>query len=410
MKKHFILITIITAMMYSVSAERSINGLLNYRGINPVKKIVLDPGHGGHDSGAVGQKYKEKDLALNMALILGKMINMKYPDVEVIYTRTTDVFIPLHARTALANRQKADLFISIHCNAISNPNTKGTETFVMGLHRAAENLEVAKRENSVILLEENYEENYEGFDPNSPVGHIMLSAFQDIHLNRSIELASMVEKSFAARQYSKSRGVKQAGFAVLRRATMPSILVEAGFISNKDEEMYLGSEQGQMDIANALLESLENFGNFTADVAETRNKIQKSSKQESLESKDVNDSQNLLASTDHKLPVSENVPVLNQKRKIITETGPASNLPTATEPKQNESAKYRIQIAALNKDMTMVYTKDEKLVKIGTVHVVQDGNLYKYQVGDFSSPAEAKLAKEKLAAIGYSNSFVTLAK
>ena len=408
MKKHLILLTFVFGSLCGFSAGNPINDLLNYRGITDVKKIVLDPGHGGHDSGAVGEKYKEKDLVLNMALILGKMINMKYPDVEVIYTRTTDVFIPLHERTALANKQKADLFISIHCNAISNPNTKGTETFVMGLHRAAENLEVAKRENSVILMEENYQQNYEGFDPNSPVGHIMLSAFQDIHLNRSIELASMVEKSFAARKYTKSRGVKQAGFAVLRRATMPSILIEAGFMSNKEEEIYLGSENGQLDIANALLESVESFGNLKEEYLVKSNKTSPS--KESKNKEVVSPNEGLYASTDKNIIQSSQKSQSNTQDRVIQKPVNTNDLNTSANQITPAETKYRIQIAALQKDMVQSLANNDKIAKIGSLHVVKDGNLFKYQVGEFLTQSEAREAKEKLVAIGYSNSFLTTVK
>lgn len=377
MKKQILVITLLISSVCILRAESPLNDLLKNRGFNPIKKIVIDPGHGGHDSGAVGAKYKEKDLVLNMALILGKMINMKYPDVEVIFTRTTDVFIPLHQRTAIANKQKADLFISIHCNAISNPNTKGTETFVMGLHRAAENLEVAKRENSVILLEENYEENYEGFDPNSPIGHIMLSTFQDAHLSRSIELASLVEKSFGSRKYTKSRGVKQAGFAVLRRATMPSILVEAGFMSNAEEEIYLGSEKGQMEIANSIFESIEKFS--------------------------ILSSKQIVSSSTSK--PSDNKP---SNTTLDNKTKTNKSIEVANEPSQDN--KYRIQIAALQKDVTESMSKDKKLNQIGAVYVVKDGPLYKYQIGDYASQHEARMAKEKLIALGYSSSFLTAVK
>ncbi len=378
MKKQLLILTLLLLGMYSLNASKGINDLLNVLEHAPIKKIVIDPGHGGHDSGAVGARYKEKDLVLNMALILGKMINMKYPDVEVVYTRTTDVFIPLHVRTAIANKQHADLFISIHCNAISNPNTKGTETFVMGLHRAADNLEVAKRENAVILLEENYEQNYEGFDPNSPVGHILLSSFQDAYLNRSIQLASFVEKSFANRRYTKSRGVKQAGFAVLRRATMPSILVEAGFMSNIEEEKYLGTEAGQLEIANSIFESIEKFGTMAGSSVYVE-----STKQNSKE--------------------------LNENN--ITESNKSQNsVEVASSTSNSQENKYRIQIAALQKDMTDSMVKDKNIQKIGSVHVVKDGNLFKYQIGDYASHTEAKSAKDKLVALGYSNSFLTVVK
>ena len=225
------------------------------------RRIVIDAGHGGHDSGACGSAHKEKDLSLQMALRLGNSIEKYHPEIEVIYTRTTDVFIPLYERIGKANKVKADLFISIHCNYISNSRTKGTETFVMGLHRANENLDVAKRENEVILLENDYESNYDGYDPNSPIGTIILSTFQDVFLEQSISVAAQIEKNFKAQGMSTSRGVKQAGFAVLRKATMPSILVETGFISNREEEQWLASEEGQEAIATNIRKAISNYFN-----------------------------------------------------------------------------------------------------------------------------------------------------
>ncbi|MBK8668826.1 MAG: N-acetylmuramoyl-L-alanine amidase [Saprospiraceae bacterium] len=230
-------------------------------GRKKMTRIVIDAGHGGHDSGAVGKNSYEKDLTLKMALKVGDMIQKKYPDVEVLQTRTTDVFIPLFRRIQYANEQNADLFISIHCNFISNPKTRGTETFVMGLHRAGDNLEVAKRENASILLEQNYEANYDGYDPNSPEGHIMLSMYQNAYLDKSIEFAADVEEQFSNLLLSKSRGVKQAGFAVLRRASMPAVLVEAGFLSNDVEEAYLMSDDGQNAVCQSLLKAFDTFYN-----------------------------------------------------------------------------------------------------------------------------------------------------
>ncbi|MBC7884298.1 MAG: N-acetylmuramoyl-L-alanine amidase [Saprospiraceae bacterium] len=224
-----------------------------------VKKVIIDAGHGGHDSGCVGKNVYEKDIALKLAIKLGDLIQQKYPDVVVLQTRTTDVFIPLFRRIQYANEQNADLFISIHCNFISNSKTRGSETFVMGLHRAEDNLAVAKRENASILLEKNYEQNYEGYDPNSTEGHIMMSMVQNVYLDKSIEMAADIEGQFSAMNRSKSRGVKQAGFAVLRRASMPAVLVEAGFLSNESEEAFLMSEKGQDEISNALVKAFHNL-------------------------------------------------------------------------------------------------------------------------------------------------------
>jgi N-acetylmuramoyl-L-alanine amidase len=227
---------------------------------NPVKTIVIDPGHGGRDPGGLGKKTKEKDIVLSIGLILEELIKRHFPDVNVIMTRKEDVFVPLHERANIANKARADLFISIHCNVAPNrPNVKGTETFVLGLHRAQENLEVAKRENAVIALEEDYEEHYGGYDPNSPVGHIIFSAYQNAYLGHSIRFASLVEQEFETTARRHSRGVKQAGFLVLRQATMPSVLVEAGFLSNPEEEKYLASLEGQRDIALSILRAVQQY-------------------------------------------------------------------------------------------------------------------------------------------------------
>ena len=227
-----------------------------------IRTIVIDPGHGGKDSGALGMKSKEKDIVLAVSLKVGKYIEDKIPDVKVIYTRKTDVFIPLHERSKIANDANADLFISIHAN--SNPNTKayGSETFAMGLHKTDENLEVAKKENSVIVYEENYEIKYEGFDVNDVESYIMLSLMQDTYLEQSLNAASFVQNQFRERAKRKDRGVKQAGFLVLWETSMPSILIELGFVSNPTEEKYLMSEQGQDYLASAVYRAFRDYKNY----------------------------------------------------------------------------------------------------------------------------------------------------
>lgn len=223
--------------------------------------IVLDAGHGGKDSGALGRYSYEKDIALNIALQLGRYLNAYLPNVRVLYTRQSDVFVPLHQRAQYANAQQADVFFSIHCNSLERPNNsiEGTETYVMGLHRAEENLQVAKRENSAILLEPHYNQHYAGYDPHSAEGHIMLSMYQNAYLDQSLELASQLEQQFAQTIKRRSRGVKQAGFLVLRATTMPAVLVEAGFLSNSMEEYYLSSARGQAHLAAAMYRALEAY-------------------------------------------------------------------------------------------------------------------------------------------------------
>jgi N-acetylmuramoyl-L-alanine amidase len=220
-----------------------------------IRTLVIDAGHGGKDSGCLGKKTTEKEVVLDIALILGQIIAERHPEIKILYTRESDVFVPLHERAHFANKHKADLFLSIHCNAVDNPSVRGTETFVLGLHRAKDNLEVAKRENASILLEKDYQENYEGYDPNSAEGHIMMSLFQNVFLDQSIHLAYHIENAFQKRLNTPSRGVKQAGFLVLRNAAMPSVLVEAGFLSNPEDEKYLNSAEGKRAVAESIYES-----------------------------------------------------------------------------------------------------------------------------------------------------------
>ena len=224
-----------------------------------IKTIVIDPGHGGHDPGCLGGHSREKHLALGIGKAFAEKVRQAYPEIRVIMTRDEDVFIPLYERAAIANRNDADLFISIHCNFMPGlSRVTGSETYVMGLHTANHNLDVAKRENAAILLEDDYEKNYD-YDPNSPEGHIMLSMFQNAHLDQSILFAERVEENIKVVANRRSRGVKQAGFVVLKETTMPSVLVEAGFLSNRQEEAYLKSKEGQNMIASALLRAFTEY-------------------------------------------------------------------------------------------------------------------------------------------------------
>ncbi len=207
--------------------------------------LVIDAGHGGHDAGAKGTFSMEKNINLNVALAFGRYVESNCPDVKVIYTRKKDVFIPLHTRADIANKNKADLFVSIHTNAVPRGKTvRGMETYTLGMHRAATNLDVAKRENSVILIEKDYKQRYEGFDPNSSESYIMFEFMQDKNMAQSVELAKYVQKRACASANRQNKGVKQAGFLVLRETSMPSCLIELGFITTPDEERYLNSSDG----------------------------------------------------------------------------------------------------------------------------------------------------------------------
>ncbi|TAH62562.1 MAG: N-acetylmuramoyl-L-alanine amidase [Fermentimonas caenicola] len=223
--------------------------------------VVIDPGHGGRDPGALGLTSKEKDIVLSVGLKLGKLIEDNHPDVKVIYTRDKDVFVPLNQRATIANKAHADLFISLHCNALDRRKTspQGVETFVLGLHRSNDNLDVAKAENAVIMYEDDYSVKYEGFNPNEPESYIIFEFMANEFLDQSVQLASLVQNQLVSNSKRVNRNVRQAGFLVLREVAMPSVLVELGYISNKQEENYLKSSSGQTSLANSIYNGFREY-------------------------------------------------------------------------------------------------------------------------------------------------------
>jgi N-acetylmuramoyl-L-alanine amidase len=227
-----------------------------------LKTVVIDAGHGGKDPGAVGSMSKEKDIVLAIALKTGAYIKQHFPDVTVIYTRETDVFVELHKRAEIANKNNADLFISIHANANKNKSAYGTDSWVMGLHRTKENLEVAKLENKVISIEDNYETRYQGMSAEDTDAIIIHTMMQSANLELSATFATYVQTQFRERVGRKDRGVHSAPFLVLWRTTMPSVLIETGFISNLEEEKYLNSEEGQTYLASAIFRAFRDYKNI----------------------------------------------------------------------------------------------------------------------------------------------------
>lgn len=226
-----------------------------------MKKIVLDAGHGGKDPGNLGSRSREKNINLAVTMLVGKYIEENLPDVEVIYTRKDDSFPTLEKRPQIANVNKADLFVSIHSNSAPSKSAYGTETFVMGMKHFDENFDIVKRENSVMMLEEDYKEKYEGFDPSSPESYIMFNLMSKAFVDNSISLADNIETQFKDRVGRKSRGVKQGPFYVLWTPSMPSVLVELGFLSNTNEENFLMSKQGQEYMASAIFRSIRDYKN-----------------------------------------------------------------------------------------------------------------------------------------------------
>jgi len=273
--------------------------------------VVLDAGHGGKDPGKPSKYgYKEKDVALNIVLGIGKEL-AKVPGIKVVYTRKTDKFIGLKQRGAIANKANADLFVSVHCNAWHTSQPYGAETYVLGIHRNQTNFEVAKAENSVIFLEEDYEKNYEGFDPNSPEAAIGLTLAQEEYLDQSILLASLVQDNFTNKLKRKDRGVKQAGFVVLHQTVMPSILVETGFITNMKEGAFLNSKNGQNKLAKSIANAILNYKNnlyqedeFLMDI--TQGTSQNEDASSGLEYKDITFKVQIAASTRALEPKSYN--------------------------------------------------------------------------------------------------------
>jgi len=350
-----------------------------------ITRVVIDAGHGGHDSGCLGKKSKEKDIALDIALKLGEAISEKFPDVKVIYTRKTDVFIELNERTNIANNAKADLFICIHCNSACyynkkkkkeecNEATSGVETWVMGLHMSEANLEVSKRENDVVLLEKDYTKKYDGFDPNSPEANIIFSLYQNTFLDQSLKLASHIQQEMKVKGRS-GRGVKQAGFLVLYKTTMPSVLIETGFLSNVDEEKYLSSEKGQDETANAIFKA---FKSYKHSVETGRSENEGSVK----DPEDTADSKN----------VKEDV-----KPQVTDDTV------DSTVPEKETDFFWAVQFYVSQVKMSKTSSKFKGLKDI---REVKEGKTYKYTTGELDDQDDAVNLQSKVRKLGFKDAFV----
>jgi len=356
-----------------------------------LRKVVIDAGHGGKDPGTVGKKVKEKEVALGVALKLGRYINENYKDVEVIYTRSTDVFIELYRRAQIANENHADLFISIHCNGTKSPQAKGTETWVMGLHKSAQNLEVARTENAAILKEDNYNQ-YDGFDPQSPEATIIFSLYQNSYLDQSLDLASKVQKQFKERLKLGDRGVKQAGFWVLYKTTMPGILVETGFLSNPDDEKFLATQTGQEQIAYSVFLA---FREYKEGIDGVNVPLLSQPPPQYVPHEDSNDTETKTA--------------IRQINKNAGQEG-ITNVRTEDKPEEKKPDKilnnkpvYRIQIASsdkLLKEGNPVF-KGQKNIW----HYMHKG-VYKFTAGECSSMEEALDLQKKLMSKGFKDAFV----
>ncbi|MFO7978056.1 MAG: N-acetylmuramoyl-L-alanine amidase [Bacteroidales bacterium] len=368
MKRFFIFFVMLSLTALALKAQPA-----DGRGF--VRTVVIDPGHGGKAPGAVGRKSREKDITLAISLQLGQLINEHLPDVKVIYTRTTDKFVEFHERTAIANRNHADLFISIHCNAAANRMAYGTETFVMGLHVGKANLEVAKKENADILLEDNYQEKYDGYDPNSPEANIIFTLYQNAHLEHSLQIASLVQQQFRDRAMRHDRGIKQAGFLVLYQATMPSILVEAGFLSNPKEEEYLMSKQGQSHIASAIFRAFREYKQQHDALATTLN--------EGLTARNAS------------------VSLERQQKEIVREDAGSSG--AASQVQNPNAVIFKIQFATTAEKNPV---NAPQFKPLGEVEYYIHEGLYKYTVGQASTLEEAAELQLQVQQAGFKDAFV----
>ena len=237
-----------------------------------LRKIVLDAGHGGYDTGCQTEHGTEKNNTLAITKRLGALINAQYPDIEIIYTRDKDEFIELNKRADIANKAKADLFISIHCNSTDEASgASGTETYVLGNHRKDDNFEVARRENQSILLENDYKTQYDGFDPNSTAAYIIFSLYQNAYLDKSILFAKFVEDNLQSRENRRSLGVKQAGFIVLKETAMPSVLIETGFLNHPRDGQFISSDAGQASIAESVMNAISLFKQTVEEYSDEKN-------------------------------------------------------------------------------------------------------------------------------------------
>lgn len=333
--------------------------------------LVIDAGHGGHDAGALGAKSKEKNINLNVALAFGRYVERNMPDVRVIYTRTTDVFIPLHDRANIANKANADLFISVHTNALpAGKIARGFETYSLGMHRAKDNLDVAMRENSVISMEKGYQQTYQGFDPKSSESYIIFEFIQGKNMERSVEIARSIQNSVCQNANRPDKGVHQAGFLVLRETSMPSCLIELGFITTPDEENLLNDESRIDDIAKAIYVGFAKYKN------KYDKRVTIPYRSQASEGNDIPS----IVPDSYKRPERKSTPM----RKQVVETAPArkQNVDTAPARKQTVASVKKQTPASVKSDAPIFKVQilvSSRVLRKGDAHFKGEENYDSYQ-------------------------------
>lgn len=369
--------------------------LLAQRG-EKITTVVIDPGHGGKDPGALGAISKEKDLNLTVALLAGDYIKKNLPDVKVVYTRERDEFVSLNKRAMIANQNNADVFISIHCNSTDakSASVSGAETFVLGEHKNEANLEVAKNENSAILYEEDANEQYGDFDLNSPEAYIALSLFQKEYLNQSLQLAANVQEQFSKRVGRNDRGVQQAGFLVLWKTAMPSILIELGFISNASEERFLASESGQVYMASAIYRAFRDFKSSYEGENSTAKTVVPTANKPKAEEKPVVEEK----------PVAEEKPV--PEVKPVVEEKPVPEVKPVVEEKPavtKQTVVFKVQFVISD---TKLSPNDSRIANIKEVDYYEYNGSYRYTSGNFSDKESAFARQKEIQKEGYPDAWI----
>lgn len=351
-----------------------------------ISVVCIDPGHGGHDPGCHGASVNEKNVALAIALKLGNLIEKNFPNVKVVYTRKTDVFVELHKRAEIANKAKADLFICIHCNAGAS-EAHGSETYALGLHKTEANLNVAKRENGVVMMEGDYQENYKGFDVNSPEGSIIMELYQKAYLNRSLSFASKIQKYFKEDAGRYDRGVKQAGFLVLWKSAMPAVLIETGFLTNIKEEKYLMEPANQEVMARSIYKAFVDYKN-ELEGTKTPYNLDGSTSKVDTKSESKADGKEV---SKEAVKVSEN--------KVVEEKN--------SDAIKADEISFRVQFMSLPEKISL---NDSRIKNMDAVRIYPNGKFYGYTSGVFKSMDEAKKHMQKVHSQGYKDAFVVIFK